>query len=48
MHARPMSQLTQQRDKGPIVSLVQRNSLYQAMNRLVKSGLAEVDSTERA
>ena len=48
MHAYLMFQLMQQRDKGSIVSLAQRNSLYQAMNRLVKSGLAEVDSTERS
>jgi DNA-binding PadR family transcriptional regulator len=48
MHAYLMFQLMQQRDKGSIVSIAQRNSLYQAMNRLVKSGLAEVDSTERA
>ena len=48
MHAYRMFQLMQQREKGSIVNLAQRNSLYQAMNRLVKSGLAEVDSTERA
>lgn len=48
MHAYLMFQLMQQRDRGSIVSIAQRNSLYQAMGRLVKSGLAEVDSTERA
>lgn len=47
MHAYLMFQMMQQRDKGSIVSLSQRNSLYQAINRLVRSGLAAVDSTER-
>jgi hypothetical protein len=47
MRAYRMFHLMQQRDEGSIVVIAQRNSLYQAMNRLVKSGLAEVDSTER-
>jgi DNA-binding PadR family transcriptional regulator len=48
MHAYLMFQLMQQREKGSIVNIAQRNSLYQTLNRLVKSGLAEVDSTGRS
>jgi DNA-binding PadR family transcriptional regulator len=48
MHAYKMFQLLQQREKGSIVNVAQRNSLYQAMNRLAREGLADVDAMERA
>jgi DNA-binding PadR family transcriptional regulator len=48
MHAYKMFQLMQQREKGSLVNLAQRNSLYQVINRLERAGLAEIDSTERA
>lgn len=48
MHAYKMFQLMQQRNKGELVNIASRNSLYQALNRLVRAGLAEIDSTERA
>jgi DNA-binding PadR family transcriptional regulator len=48
MHPYLMFQLIRQRGKDAIVNVGQRNSLYQVIDRLVRSGLAEVDSTERA
>lgn len=48
MHPYLMFQLIQEREKTMIVNITARNSLYQVINRLVKSGLAAVHSTERA
>jgi DNA-binding PadR family transcriptional regulator len=48
MHAYRMFQLMQQREKGSVVNLGSRNSLYQALNGLVRAALAEVLSTEQA
>lgn len=48
MHPYLMFQLINQRGKTAIVNISQRNSLYQVIDRLVRDGLAEVDTTERA
>ena len=47
MHPYRMFQLINQRGKTTIVNITQRNSLYQVIDRLVRSGLAEVEGTER-
>lgn len=47
MHSYALWQLMRQRQKDQIVNIASRNSLYQVMERLVRDGLAEVDSAER-
>ncbi|MCS5733818.1 PadR family transcriptional regulator [Herbiconiux daphne] len=48
MHPYGMLQTMKQRQKTSIVNINQRNSLYQVIDRLVRDGLAAVDTTERA
>jgi DNA-binding PadR family transcriptional regulator len=48
MHAYRMQQLIKERHKDDVVNVTQRNSLYQTIQRLVRDGLVEVGSTERA
>src|SRR3954471_13812075 len=48
MHAYRMQQLIRERHKGDIVNVTQRNSIYQTIERLVRDGLVEVGTTERA
>jgi DNA-binding PadR family transcriptional regulator len=48
MHAYRMQQLIKERRKDDVVNVSQRNSVYQTIQRLVRDGLAEVASTERA
>lgn len=48
MHPYRMFQLITERGKTAIVNITQRNSLYQVIDRLVRSGLAEVETTERS
>ena len=48
MHAYRMQQLIKERRKDDVVNVTQRNSVYQTIQRLVRDGLAEVVSTERA
>jgi DNA-binding PadR family transcriptional regulator len=48
MHAYRMQQLIKERHKEDVVNVTQRNSLYQTIQRLVRDGLVEVGSTERA
>jgi DNA-binding PadR family transcriptional regulator len=43
-----MQQLIKERHKDDVVNVAQRNSVYQTVQRLVRDGLAEVVSTERA
>lgn len=47
MHPYRMFQLMQERGKTSLVNLTQRNSLYQVIDRLQRSGLIAVDATER-
>lgn len=48
MHAYRMQQLIKERRKDDVVNVSQRNSIYQTIQRLVRDGLAEIVSTERA
>ncbi|MEN3615178.1 PadR family transcriptional regulator [Plantactinospora sp. ZYX-F-223] len=48
MHAYRMQQLIKERRKDDVVNVSQRNSVYQTIQRLVRDGLAEIASTERA
>lgn len=48
MHAYRMQQLIKERHKDDVVNVSQRNSVYQTIQRLVRDGLAEIASTERA
>lgn len=48
MHAYRMQQLIKERRKDEVVNVSQRNSVYQTIQRLVRDGLVEVASTERA
>lgn len=48
MHAYRMQQLIKERHKDDVVNVSQRNSVYQTIQRLVRDGLTEVVSTERA
>lgn len=48
MHAYRMQQLIKERRKDEVVNVSQRNSVYQTIQRLVREGLVEVASTERA
>jgi DNA-binding PadR family transcriptional regulator len=48
MHAYRMQQLIKERRKEDVVNVSQRNSVYQTVQRLVRDGLAEVASIERA
>lgn len=48
MHAYRMQQLIKERRKDDVVNVSQRNSVYQTIQRLVRDGLAEIGSTERA
>jgi DNA-binding PadR family transcriptional regulator len=48
MHAYRMQQLIRERHKDDVVNVTQRNSVYQTIQRLVRDGLVEVESTGRA
>lgn len=48
MHAYRMQQLIKERRKDDVVNVSQRNSVYQTIQRLVRDGLVEIASTERA
>ena len=48
MHAYRMQQLIKEWHKDDVVNVTQRNSVYQAIDRLLRDGLIEVRSTERA
>ena len=48
MHAYRMQQLIKERHKDDVVNVTQRNSVYQTTDRLVRDGLAEIESTARA
>lgn len=48
MHPYRMQQLIKEWHKDDVVNVTQRNSMYQAIDRLVREGLIEVHSTERA
>jgi DNA-binding PadR family transcriptional regulator len=48
MHAYRIQQLIKERHKDGVVNVSQRNSVYQTIQRLVRDGLAEIDSTGRA
>ena len=48
MHAYRMQQLIKERRKDDVVNVTQRNSVYQTIQRLVRDGLVEIASTERA
>ncbi|MEQ4205481.1 PadR family transcriptional regulator [Actinopolymorpha sp. B9G3] len=48
MHAYRMQQLIKERHKDDVVNVSQRNSVYQTIQRLVRDGLVEIASTERA
>jgi DNA-binding PadR family transcriptional regulator len=47
MHPYRMQQLIKERQKGDVVNVTQRNSIYQTIDRLLRDGLVEVDSTAR-
>ncbi|MQA97123.1 MAG: PadR family transcriptional regulator [Streptosporangiales bacterium] len=47
MHPYRMQQLIKQRDKAKNANVAQRNSVYQAIERLLRSGLIEVHETVR-
>jgi DNA-binding PadR family transcriptional regulator len=47
MHAYRMQQLLKERGKEKVVNVAQRNSVYQTIDRLQRSGLVEVMETER-
>jgi DNA-binding PadR family transcriptional regulator len=47
MHAYRMQQLIRERHKDDVVNVTQRNSVYQTIERLVRDGLAEIESTAR-
>ena len=48
MHAYRMQQLIKEWHKDDVVNVTQRNSIYQTIDRLLRDGLIEVRSTERA
>ncbi len=48
MHAYRMQQLIKERHKDDVINVTQRNMIYQTIERLVRDGLTEVESTERA
>jgi DNA-binding PadR family transcriptional regulator len=48
MHAYRMQQLIKEWHKDDVVNVTQRNSVYQTIDRLLRDGLIEVRSTERA
>jgi DNA-binding PadR family transcriptional regulator len=48
MHAYRMQQLIKERHKDDVVNVTQRNSIYQTIERLLRDGLIEVESTARA
>ena len=48
MHAYRMQQLIKEWHKDDVVNVTQRNSVYQTIDRLLRDGLVEVRSTERA
>lgn len=47
MHAYRLQQLIKERHKDEVVNVVQRNSIYQALERLVRGGLVAVRETQR-
>jgi DNA-binding PadR family transcriptional regulator len=47
MHAYRMQQLIKERHKGDVVNVTQRNSIYQTIDRLLRDGLVEVQSSAR-
>ena len=48
MHAYRIQQLIKERHKDDVVNVAQRNSVYQTLDRLLRDGLIEVQTTERA
>jgi DNA-binding PadR family transcriptional regulator len=48
MHAYRVQQLIKEWHKDDVVNVTQRNSVYQTIDRLLRDGLVEVLSTERA
>jgi DNA-binding PadR family transcriptional regulator len=48
MHPYRMQQLIKEWHKDDVVNVTQRNSIYQTIDRLLRDGLIEVQSTERA
>jgi DNA-binding PadR family transcriptional regulator len=48
MHAYRMHELIKERGKDTVVNVAQRNSVYQAIARLVRDGLVRVQETTRA
>jgi DNA-binding PadR family transcriptional regulator len=48
MHPYRMQQMIKQRGQDQLVNVAQRNSVYQALDRLVRDGLARPGSTARA
>jgi DNA-binding PadR family transcriptional regulator len=48
MHAYRMQQLIKERHKDDVINVTQRNMIYQTIDRLLRDGLIEVESTERA
>jgi DNA-binding PadR family transcriptional regulator len=48
MHAYRMQQLIKERHKEDVVNVVQRNSIYQTLDRLLRDELVEVAATERS
>ena len=47
MHAYRMHELIKRRGKDSVVNVTQRNSVYQTIARLLRSGLIRIQSTER-
>jgi DNA-binding PadR family transcriptional regulator len=47
MHPYRMQQLIKERHKDDVVNVTQRNSIYQTIDRLLRDGLVEVQSTAR-
>lgn len=48
MHAYRMQQLIKERHKDEVVNVAQRNSVYQTIDRLLRDGLIDIQSTGRA
>jgi DNA-binding PadR family transcriptional regulator len=46
-HAYRLQQLIKERHKDEVVNVAQRNSVYQTLDRLLRDGLIEVESTGR-
>ena len=48
MHAYRMQQMIKERHKEDVINVTQRNSIYQTIERLLRDGLVEIESTVRA